>query len=230
MEPTIHPIQAKILNVLRFSKDARFSELNVEELTNDHFTFHVNRLIDLGLIEKTNGTYTLTDKGKEFANRLDEEMVAVIKQGKIAILIVCSDESDKETMYLIQQRFKQPFYGFYWFIGGKARWGETIYEAAERIFLKDSGLQAKMRLIGIEHKIYYSPNNEVREDKYYFVFKTEQIKGELLPEVPGGKNLWMTMEEIKKLENRLSGVDTSLKFLENKVLTFSERKVKEKNY
>lgn len=230
MEPTIHTIQAKILNVLRFRKEARFSELNVEELTNDHFTFHVNRLLSLGFIAKTNGTYTLTDKGKEFVNRLDEEMVAVIKQGKIAVLIVCTDESDGETKYLIQQRFKQPFYGFYWFIGGKARWGETIYQAAERIFLKDSGLKAKMRLVGIEHKIYYTPNNEVREDKYYFIFKTEDAKGKLDLEVAGGKNMWMSLSEIKKLEKRLSGVDTALRYLTNKELTFSESEVRDENY
>ena len=230
MEPKIHSIQAKILNVLRFSKEARFSDLNVEELTNDHFTFHVNRLVSLGLIEKTNGTYTLTDKGKEFASRLDDEMVAIIKQGKIAVLIVCTDESDKETKYLIQQRFKQPFYGFYWFIGGKVRWGETIYKAAERILLKDSGLRATMRLIGMEHKIYYTPNNDVREDKYYFILKTENIKGKLDPEVAGAKNMWMTIEQINKLENRLSGVDTALKFLTNNNLTFSESEVREENY
>ena len=226
MEPTIHSIQAKILNVLRFRKEARFSELNVEQLTNDHFTFHINRLISLGLIEKKNGTYTLTDKGKEFANRLDEENVAPIKQGKIAVLLVCRD-GDR---YLVQKRLQHPYFGFFGFPASKVRWGETIFDAAKRILTRETGFQAQIQLVGIHHKIDSAKDEDVLEDKYYFVFTAGHIKGKLRQEILGGENMWMTMDKIKKLENRLSGVDRALKFLENKELTFSESEVREESY
>jgi len=72
MNLELHPIQTKILNALLFKEKARFKELNTTNLTTDHFTFHVNKLIKDGLISKNpEGDYVLTTKGKEFANRLE---------------------------------------------------------------------------------------------------------------------------------------------------------------
>jgi len=44
------------------------------ELQSDAFKFYARRLRELGYVEKDgDGNYTLTAKGKEFANNLDEE-------------------------------------------------------------------------------------------------------------------------------------------------------------
>ena len=150
----LHPIQAKILRVLLFKPLARFSELNGSGLSNDHFTFHINRLVEIGLVEKLGGKYQLTTVGKEFANRLDTDTTQIERQAKTAILIVAVRQEGDQPQYLMQQRLKQPYFGFHGFISGKVRWGEEILVAADRELIEEAGLQGgKKTLMGIEHKM-----------------------------------------------------------------------------
>ena len=85
MDSTLHPIQFTILKELLFKPLAKFSDLNVTSLTNDHFTFHIKRLVDLGLVIKNGHGYTLTISGKEYANRMDTQALLIEKQAKVAI-------------------------------------------------------------------------------------------------------------------------------------------------
>lgn len=124
MEQEIHPIQANILLFLLFKPKARFKDLNTTGISTDHFNFHVRRLVELGLIEKTKGRYyKLTLKGKEFANRFDTESQFLERQAKIGVLVCCVGKSENDVKYLIQQRLKALYYGFYGFITGKVKWG-----------------------------------------------------------------------------------------------------------
>jgi len=214
-----------------FKKTARFSQLNKTGLSNDHFTFHINELVKSGLVQKLPGRgYTLTTLGKEFANRFDTENKSVERQAKIAALIVCTKKENGEIKYLLQQRLKQPYFGFYGFIGGKIRWGETIYEAAKRELQEETGLLGKIKLAGLEHKIDYSQTNELLEDKFFYVFQVEKTRGKLIEKFNGGKNCWFTKKEIFSLENLFGDVDKIIKMVNRKSLLFSELKYKVKKY
>src|SRR3989338_6210874 len=88
-EDKIHPIQASILRSMLFKTQSRFSDLNKSGLGSDHFSFHIGKLLELGLIEKkANKNDVLTSRGKEFSNRFDTETVTIEKQAKIGVLIV----------------------------------------------------------------------------------------------------------------------------------------------
>ncbi len=100
IEIELHPAQAEVLKILLFRPKARFRDLNLTGLTNDHFTWHLNRLVEVGLVEKTGkGEYRLSVQGKEFANRMDSETVKIEKQAKIAVLIVCVRAKNGKTEY-----------------------------------------------------------------------------------------------------------------------------------
>jgi predicted transcriptional regulator len=75
LHANIHSAQSKILRELLFHPQAGFAELQKPTgLSSDHFNFHISRLVELGLVEKLErGTYALTSKGKEYANRLDTD-------------------------------------------------------------------------------------------------------------------------------------------------------------
>lgn len=230
-EIEIHPIQIKILRVLLFKKEAKFSELNLSKITNDHFSFHVKKLLELELIEKLiNGKYTLTKKGKEFANRLDTERKQIERQGKVAICILCVKYDKGETKYLVSQRLKQPYYGFYGFVTGKVGWGETVLETAECELREETGLKAKLKLAGIEHKIDYSKQGKLLEDKYFFVVKGEKTEGKLIKKFKGGKNFWFTEKEILALPNIFDDMKNLIKILNNNSMSFLENKFIVKKY
>lgn len=73
-EPDVHKVQTSILRALLFVPSAGFAALQkTTDLTSDHFTFHVKKLIDAGMVEKTGAKYTLTPRGKEYANRMDTD-------------------------------------------------------------------------------------------------------------------------------------------------------------
>src|SRR4051812_31106336 len=112
----IHEIQAKILRELLFKPTARFSELNIKNLTSDHFTFHINKLVHAQLVERTpNNKYTLTTSGKELAIRLDTDTAKIERQPRLSVALVCIKKENDQIKYLIQQRLKQPYFGCHCF-------------------------------------------------------------------------------------------------------------------
>jgi DNA-binding HxlR family transcriptional regulator len=133
MKLEIHPIQARILRTMLFREKSRFVDLNTLKLPTDHFNFHLKQLLALGLIVKSpDNRYCLTAKGKEFANRLDTDQIVLERQAKISIVVCGVRKSGRTRQYLVQQRLKQPSYGFYGFVSGKIKWGETVSETAAR--------------------------------------------------------------------------------------------------
>lgn len=231
MEQEIHPIQSDILLVLLFKPKARFVELNTTKMPSDHFNFHIKRLVKLDLIEKTKGGYyKLTPKGKEFANRFDTESQFLERQAKIGVLVCCVGKSENDVKYLIQQRLKEPYYGFYGFITGKVKWGEEVEETAKRELKEEAGLAGEFRLVGIKHKMDYSSRKDLLEDKFFFVFRVTNTKGKLINNFEGGKNLWLTQKEIFKLKDLFDGVDESIQMVKKDDFVFSETKYKVKRY
>ena len=230
----LHTIQRSILRSLLFKQGVRFSELNTENIPSDQFSFHMKRLSDLGLIKKQDdGEYQLTVQGKEYANRLDTDgaTVKIERQAKVAVLVVPVRMQGDVKQFLVQQRLKQPYYGFHGFVTGKIKWGETVDEAAKRELKEETGLDGSLTLMGVKHKMDYSPDDgSLLEDKFFFAFKAENLKGKLAESFEGGQNTWRTHEEIKNLPDQFDGVEESLKMIEQTDLVFLEKKYVVKRY
>lgn len=229
----LHKVQMEILRVLMFRPEARFADLNIPGYSSDHFTFHIKRLTELKLVKKNKeGKYELTNKGKEFANRFNTDSfeIHLEKQAKIGVAVCCVKHIKGLKKYLIQQRLKQPYYGFYGFITGKIVWGETVEETAKRELKEETGLTADLSLVEIKHKMDYSGEGKLLEDKYFFVFRGNNPKGKLIESFEGGKNFWLTKKEIHELPGLFDGVRSRLKILDSKKLLFNEMKYKVLKY
>ena len=223
MEIKIHDYQILILRELLFKPGVRFSDLNKTDVTSDHFTFHVNHLIKEGLIRKENGKYFLTTEGKEFANRMDIDSLKLEKQGKVAIALHAVRINKGTTEYLVHRRLKEPFYGWYGSHSGKVRWGETLQECAQREFLEETGLLGKFTLKGIVHYHHFYKDGKLLEDKYFWVFRIDNVTGELKAKVPEGENIWMTEKQFKNLKNTFSTFDEMAEVINGKTLVYIDR-------
>ena len=117
-EANIHPIQTAILRELLFAPEASFTELQkTVALDSDHFKFHIKRLGETQYIIKSkNGKYSLTSKGKEYANKLDTDRGVIERQPKSAVIIVLQNS---QGQVLVQERLKHPYFGFWGYPGGK---------------------------------------------------------------------------------------------------------------
>jgi ADP-ribose pyrophosphatase YjhB (NUDIX family) len=115
-------------------------------------------------------------------------------------------------------------------VTGKIKWGETIEEGASRELFEETGISGVTKLVGIKHKMDYNDAGVLLEDKYFMVVKVIKTTGELQAEFEGGKNQWMTRDEIKKLPDLFDGVEESIQMTENNKLEISETKYKVKKY
>ncbi len=225
MDKNIHEIQGGILKVLLLNETARFSDMNQEKVPSDQFTFHVKQLIANGVIEKTpEGLYRLTTPGKEYANRFDTDSgpVKFEKQAKLGVLVVVMRETGGKKEYLMQTRLKQPFFGFRGFVTGKIKIGESVPETAARELQEEAGPTADLAQKAIYHERIFSPDGQLLEDKYFYIFLGKNPSGNLLHEFEGGKNDWIPAD--KSLEGN-SFYDTAdlLALAHSKEFSFSEK-------
>ena len=227
----LHAAQAGILRELLFAPELPFSKLHTGNLTSDHLNFHVKRLLELGLIAKTDsGAYALTVAGKEFANRLDTDTALIDRQAKVAAVLAITRDGDKGLEHLVQKRLKQPYFGFHGRPTGKIRWGETIEEGASRELMEETGLRGRAKILGTIHKMDYSPDGSLLEDKYFFAVHFHNPEGELVSKFEGGENFWMTREGIEGLPDRFDGWETTFTMLEGKEQGVVEQKFTVERY
>ncbi len=208
-----------ILKELLFHPNSRFSELNQTNLPNDHFNYHLKKLISYKYVKKYNESYLLTNIGKLFANTMDTEKLTTEKQAKLSALII----GMKNDKLLVQKRLKEPYFGFYGFISGKIRYGETIYEAAARELKEETGLSGKLQFIYILHEHILSKKQVLLEDKFFYVFKATNLTGKLIS-IAEGKNQFIQKEKFFKLRNTFYDVKDILSYILRPKTHFIEKK------
>jgi ADP-ribose pyrophosphatase YjhB (NUDIX family) len=226
LEIRIHEAQTSILRELLFHPSAGFAVLQKPTgLTSDHFTFHVNRLMELGLVERVQrGTYRLSPKGKEYANRLDTDDNTVERQPKSAVLLSIEREHNGRQEFLFQERLKQPYFGYWGLPSGKIRWGETILETAARELEEETGLEADLRIAGVYHEhAAHGETDELLEDKIFFVVHCTNVRGRLMERFEGGHNAWMTADEARAQPKVFDSFDTELEISMGKAVFVESR-------
>lgn len=230
MEIKIHEFQISILRELLFKPHARFRDLNKIGISNDHFTKHLNYLVKQGLVNKNEGLYSLSDEGKEFANRMDTDSLKLERQAKLAIALHAIRINNGSTEYLVHQRLKEPFYGWYGSHSGKIRWGETPLICAKREFEEETGLTGDFKLTGVVHYHHFHKDGRLLEDKYFWVYKIRNTKGNFKENIPEGKNIWMTEKEYRKLKNVFATFDELVEVINSNKFVYIDRVKIVENY
>ena len=200
----LHKTQISILHALRYAQSERFSALmHGTNHTSDTFKFHVRKLVKLGYVIKLeDGWYELTPLGKEYANSLDEQVRAPEKQPKISVLtIVSRTTASGDVQYLLQQRLRNPFYGYWSEIHGRATWGESFEETAQRQLKRQTGLEATFAIHGFRRiRDYDAGSKDLLEDKLFVILKATSVAGELSNNYTGGTNTWLTLDQLRAKE------------------------------
>lgn len=206
-EVKIHDAQTKILRELLFLPATNFAELQkVSGLESDHAKFHIKRLVDVGYVEKHGLLYQLSINGKEYANKLDTDAGVIERQPKVAVLLIVEREVDGEKQYVLQQRRKHPYFGYWGAPTGKIRWGESITETASRELMEETGLTASFVYRGINHeRVRHQETGEIVEDKIFHLMFTDKATGTMKLEFDGGRNAWRTMAEMKDEPKKYKG-------------------------
>jgi len=196
----LHKIQMIILRELLFKPNARFSDLNIVGLSNDHFSYHIRTLVQMGLVTKNTTRYSLSAEGKSFAIRIDTDTATLEKQSKSSVLLIPEIMTEKEEVtFAVQKRLKEPYYGYHGFMTGKIRFGETVLEAAARELREEMGLTGIYEHLFVLHEMVYSQSGDMLEDKFFHIVRVNNIEGELQRKIEGGENIIVTEKEFYKM-------------------------------
>jgi 8-oxo-dGTP pyrophosphatase MutT (NUDIX family) len=219
LEVHIHAAQTSILRELLFHPKAGYAVLQKStKLTSDHFNFHISRLVELGLVEKlTRGSYSLTPKGKEYANRLDTDNSTIERQPKAAVILALKREVNGTTEFVFQERLKNPYYGYWGLPSGKIRWGETIVETARRESLEETGLDGDFSVMGVYHEhVTQEETGDMLEDKIFFVVLGTNMHGAFQANFEGGHNEWLTFDIAKGKDKKFKSFEQEIEILTSK--------------
>lgn len=217
LTPEMHKAQVSILRTLRHTPSARYTDLlQPTGMESDVFKFHLRKLIHLRYVVKTDaGLYELTPTGKEFANNLSKQQRTVQKQPKLSMAIIVSRPSGSTTEYLVQQRLRHPYYGFWGCLSGPVQWGETIEASAQRELQKQTGLSATCVVRAFYRKSDYDASSEaLLEDKLFVIVEARTAQGSLSNTWPRGLNAWMTLAKLKRQPKYFSSTCEFIEMLE----------------
>jgi ADP-ribose pyrophosphatase YjhB (NUDIX family) len=116
--------------------------------------------------------------------------------------MVITDKNDAgETVYLLQKRLRNPYYGYWSEVHGRAEWGESFEATAQRQLKRQAGLDAEFIVHGFRRVRDYDANDEsLLEDKLFVVLKATKVSGELTNAYDGGTNSWLTLDELHQQE------------------------------
>ena len=201
----LHPAQMKILAHMLTLPKARFKDLKLPGFTTKHITYHINKLIELGLLTKTpDKTYFLTDKGKKFVSHIDifgTKDGKKVEYAKRTVIMRAVKKEQGKYRFLFYKRLKHPFYGYVGFPAGKVAKTESPVQTAIREFLEETGLIMRAwELIKIEHNTIYKNSSKPEFDVYYYAFNIYDFEGTLRTKSEEGEYFWATLQEFSKMK------------------------------
>jgi len=218
-------IQVKILIHLLFNPGSRFKEMNVDKLGTDSFSYHVSVLLDLGLIKKEGNQYFLTKEGKITASKIDTEKNEFERQPKVSVIVLPHKKIDGVEKFAIHQRTKEPYFGYWGFITGKVKWGETLEDASERELNEELGISGKHKFcFGIHEMVYEVGTEKLLEDKFFHAMEVTNLKNELKERTKEGINRWMTVDEFFTTSPKYHNEEDFMTWFLNKDFGFKEEK------
>ncbi|MFX1536673.1 MAG: NUDIX domain-containing protein [Promethearchaeota archaeon] len=159
------------------------------------FSYHLKKLEEEGLIHKQGEFYSLTSKGKSFVTYLEGTTGKEQKQPLSTVVIVVI----KNDKVLMQQRLKEPFYGYWGFPSGKQSFGTFLKEAARKELFEEVGLEGDLEYKGLVTVRTFNNNNLMYHHNLH-LFKCSNPRGELQSQCREGKNQWIKIEAIKELK------------------------------
>lgn len=125
-----HHIQRSIFQKIAQKGSMRYADIKIDGVESSLFVYHLKELMRASMVEKDErGKYRLTKLGvtlsQHYSEKLDDIRMAV--PGYTVVFL----RSDKGN-WLMYQREKAPFVGFYSTISGKMHHGETLQKSVQR--------------------------------------------------------------------------------------------------
>jgi 8-oxo-dGTP diphosphatase len=210
----------KIFKTLMHFPASTFTDLWDKEVESNKFTYYLKKMENEGLIEKKEGKYFLTLKGKKVSTTVSGETGQKKKRPYVALLLVIK----KGDKYVLYHRMKEPYYGVRGFPGAKVEFGEEILGCASRELAEETGLAGCGQIITVQNMLTEN-DGDIFGHMTQFVVLFEEPTGELIKESREGTYRWATKDEILAQENLFPDVPMAINSAETKEFSIKEVKM-----
>lgn len=142
-----HHIQRSILHHLALADSLRFSQLKPDVLENKLFTYHLNKVVKAGYVNKQeDGTYALTPEGRRLGLRAVQiENTDLTKPHSVLFLVV---RRASDRAWLLYRRGAHPLKNKIGFMHAVPEPDISVTETAGRILKEKTGLSGKFNALG----------------------------------------------------------------------------------
>lgn len=200
MEPSLHDIQRRILTeLMHHETEQRYSVLQLPDVANDLYNYHLQNLVKKGLITKDGSHYALTQEGKKVVSKFNA-LGSEQHFFKVSVALAVFRNNYKEV--LVQKRLRSPFYGDITSVAGKILQGEKIVDAARRKLLEETNLEAQFTFVGVLRKIKRNAEGTLLEDTFYHYCVATEPVGVLMEKNEFGENFWAKSTELLQWEQK----------------------------
>ncbi len=204
-QKSLPSIQNHILLKLKNAKALRYSELRPGKVPNDLFNYHLQFLVQKGVIDRAEDGYSLSDIGIKYVANPHPAGEGIADLFKVNVITIVSRVVDGKIEVLNQIRKSNPSYGKVGVMGGVVLKGELIESAATRKLEEETGLDAEFKLIGYERRIMYK-TGELFSDIMFPIAYADESSGELRVDTMFGHNMWVPIDEA--IENESAEFDS----------------------
>lgn len=193
-------IQQKILAKLIHNPGLSFNEIWDKNGESNLFNYHLQVLINLNFIVKTENGYFLTNEGKTYISAIDGE-TAKVKPRPIVCSFIIGFKKETDEI-LINIRKKEPFYDYVGIPGGKIDFGSSPMDSAKKEFMEETGLEGDLRLVGISNYNTYEGKHDIidRVPMHHviaFTYVSENCTGSFIETTREGENLWIPRSSLR---------------------------------
>lgn len=186
-------LQKEIILVLMHNPSLTFNKIWGKRIRSNKFAYHLKQLVKKGLVKKTKtGHYQLTLNGKRQALFLEAGTGERVDSPLLAVAVLIK----KGKKYLMLERTKEPFFGYWGFHGGKLRSQNYVFDQARESVKNETGLMCGLELKGVFSSKTYL-DKDLLYNHHLIVVNATQPKGKLISKTKKGSNKWVAEAEIK---------------------------------
>lgn len=202
----MHKLQKTLLKRLIQQNNLRFGQLTSGYDFEDNILWHLNKLMENGLIAKNNGIYSLTLSGIKEITKY--EPLELEEKGVKSFFIgfLCKDNDEN---YLIKSH-SQAKVNFYNLPSGKPFFGEKIEDSLQRTFMQNTGLMLRpdrFSFVSLHLKTIKTIQEEILFDDAFTIYSVEiQANEKKLMSLMESIN-WKSPSEIQDLSPKWPEID-----------------------
>lgn len=184
-----HHLQREIIHELAFVPAARFSELKPDDIENKLFTYHLQKVIKAGYVEKAeDGTYSLTAEGRRLGLQLTRSERYTLEKAYSALFLIIRRKSN--GAWLFCDRNLHPLLGYTALPVATPDAALTAVEVAARDLKAKTGLDGTFKALGGGFYHLYK-DGELESYTNFTLMICEDASGELQQLDTSGTYEWL---------------------------------------